>query len=272
MRISIIIFISVCFLCCSKYEINKNTVLVLGHGGMGFDNLNGQFAPNSVASISKALDFYDLDGVEVDIQFTKDGNLIVFHDDFLENSTQCKGFVNSLNFEEIVTCYYRKQFSNQYTETVISLDSLITLINTYWNSKLFSLNIKDNFNVPYKVDSLAGILVGKLDRLYSSNNIYIECNDANILYALKKRKNYNCLLVSGMDSIGVRDVNRFGLDGIVSNFETINLGLKQQLLDNSKKIVLYGQNTTRDYKSVDYQDVYGVQIDNPIAALKYFKY
>jgi hypothetical protein len=126
--------------------------------------------------------------------------------------------------------------------------------------------------VPYKVDSLAGILVGKLDRLYSSNNIYIECNDANILYALKKRKNYNFLLFSGMDSIGVRDVNRFGLDGIVSNFETINLGLKQQLLDNSKKIVLYGQNTTRDYKSVDYQDVYGVQIDNPIAALKYFKY
>ena len=78
MRISIIIFISVCFLCCSKYEINKNTVLVLGHGGMGFDNLNGQFAPNSVASISKALDFYDLDGVEVDIQASSQAYSLAF--------------------------------------------------------------------------------------------------------------------------------------------------------------------------------------------------
>jgi len=47
--------------------------------------------------------------------------------------------------------------------------------------------------------------------------------------------------------------------------------LKQQLLDSSKKIILYGQKSTRDYRSVDYKHVYGVQIDNPIAARKYFK-
>ena len=105
MRISFVVFIIITLLCCKRHEIKKNTVWIFGHGGMGFDNINGQFAPNSVASISKALDFYDLDGVEVDIQFTKDGNLIVFHDNYLENSTQCKGLVNSLNFNEIGDCY-----------------------------------------------------------------------------------------------------------------------------------------------------------------------
>lgn len=272
MRISFVVFISITLLCCKRHEIKKNTVLIFGHGGMGFDNLNGQFAPNSVASISKALDFYDLDGVEVDIQFTKDGNLIVFHDNYLENSTQCKGLVNSLNFNEIGDCYYRKQYSNQYTETIISFDSLITLINTHWNRKLFSLNIKNNFNIPFKVDSLGGILNQKLQKLYSTNNIFIECNDANILYALNRRNKYQCMLVSDLDSLGVQDVFRFGLDGIVSNFKKMDSGLTQHLLDSAKKVVVYGQISPRDYRSVDYKNIYGVQIDNPIAAVKYFRY
>jgi len=271
MRLSFVVIISICLINCSKHEINKNTVLVLGHGGMGFDDLNGYYAPNSVASISTALDFYDLDGVEVDVQFTKDGNLIVFHDDYLENSTQCKGYINSLNFDEIGKCYYRKQYSNNYNEEVISLDSLIILINNHWKHKLFSFDVKDNFDVPYKVDSLAGFLNNKLKKLISMDNIYVECNDANILYALKRRRNYECMLVSSMDSVGVRDVSRFGLDGIVSNFNDVNDKLMKQLLDSSKKIILHGLKNTRDYRSVDYKNIYGVQIDNPIAARKYFK-
>ena len=272
MRLSFVVITSICLICCSKHEINKNTVLVFGHGGMGFDNLNGQYAPNSVASISTALDFYDLDGVEVDVQFTKDGNLIVFHDDYLENSTQCKGYVNGLNFDEIGKCYYRKQYSNNYNEEVISLDSLIILINNRWRHKLFSIDIKNNFNVPFKVDSLGGLLNMRLEKLNSTDNIIIESRDANILYALNKRKKYRSMLVSDMDSVGVRDVSRFRLAGIVCNFEKTDDKLKQQLLDSSKKIILYGQKSTRDYGSVDYKHVYGVQIDNPTAARKYFKY
>ncbi|MDG1724751.1 MAG: glycerophosphodiester phosphodiesterase family protein [Bacteroidia bacterium] len=272
MRISILILSCITILGCNKYEIKKNSVLIFGHGGMGFDNLNGQFAPNSVASITKALDFYDLDGVEVDIQFTQDGNLIVFHDNYLENSTQCKGLVNSLNFNEIGDCYYRKQFSNQYTETVISFDSLIRLINTNWNQKLFSLNIKNNFNVPFKIDSLGGILNKKLQNLYSTSNIIIECNDANLLFALKLRNDYKCMLVSDLDSIGAKDVIRFELDGIVSNFNNININSRQELLNSEKKIIIYGQKSINDYKTLNYKDVYGIQIDNPIAALRYFRY
>ena len=76
-----------------------------------------------------------------------------------------------------------------------------------------------------------------------------------------------------LETIGcVLDVSRFGLDGIVSNFEDVNDKLMKQLLDSSKKIILHGQKNTRDYKSVDYKNIYGVQIDNPIAAMKYFKY
>ncbi|MGB1039006.1 MAG: hypothetical protein ACPGYY_10200, partial [Bacteroidia bacterium] len=56
--------------CCSKPEAPTSTVLLYGHGGAGFDNLNSLYAPNSVGSIERGLDFYDLDGVEIDVQFT----------------------------------------------------------------------------------------------------------------------------------------------------------------------------------------------------------
>jgi hypothetical protein len=134
------------------------------------------------------------------------------------------------------------------------------------------LNIKNNFNIPFKVDSLGGILNQKLQKLYSTNNIFIECNDANILYALNRRNKYQCMLVSDLDSVGVQDVFRFGLDGIVSNFKKMDSGLTQHLIDSAKKVVVYGQISPRDYRSVDYKNIYGVQIDNPIAAVKYFRY
>ena len=124
MRLYILVIIS-SLIGCHSEDINPNDVLILGHGGLGFDNLSGQFAPNSVPSISKALDYYDLDGVEVDIQFTRDGELMVYHDTYLENSTQCKGRVNWLLMEEISSCYFRKQFSNEYNHGIITLDSLI---------------------------------------------------------------------------------------------------------------------------------------------------
>jgi hypothetical protein len=92
------------------------------------------------------------------------------------------------------------------------------------------------------------------------------------LYALNRRNKYQCMLVSDLDSVGVQDVFRFGLDGIVSNFKKMDSGLTQHLIDSAKKVVVYGQISPRDYRSVDYKNIYGVQIDNPIAAVKYFRY
>jgi hypothetical protein len=80
------------------------------------------------------------------------------------------------------------------------------------------------------------------------------------------------MLVSDLDSVGVQDVFRFGLDGIVSNFKKMDSGLTQHLIDSAKKVVVYGQISPKDYRSVDYKNIYGVQIDNPIAAVKYFRY
>ena len=52
-------------------------------------------------------------------------------------------------------------------------------------------------------------------------------------------------MVSDLDTVGVQDVFRFGLDGIVSNFKKMDSGLRQHLIDSSKKVVVYGQISPR---------------------------
>ena len=80
-----------------------------------------------------------------------------------------------------------------------------------------------------------------------------------------------CYLISDIDTVGVRDVNGFGLDGIVGSFEVRNDTLEQDLRDSSKSIILYGQKLPNDYTRYNYANIDGVQVDNPILALKYLR-
>lgn len=269
--IIVIILIVLSYGCRKEYS-GPNVMRIYGHGGSGFDDLNSLYAPNSVGSISRGLDFYDLDGVEIDVQFTQDGELVVFHDGYLETSTQCKGLVNGLKLDETIGCYYRKQFNNKYEHTVISLDSFIVLVNAKWTDKYISLNVQDNFEIPYILDSLAGLFHAKLLKFNSLEKISIECSDANFLYFLKQRRNkHRCYLVADIDSVGVRDVNRFQLEGIVAKFEIRDIGLEKQLNDSAKQIILYGQKLSGDFSKYKYTYITAVQVDNPILALKYFR-
>lgn len=257
---------------CSRPNVEPDEIFVLGHGGEGFNDLNTLYAPNSVGSINRALNFYNLDGVEVDAQFTADGDIIIYHDIHMENSTQCKGRVNDLIINEIAGCYYKKQFKNKYEEEVITFDSFVSLINKKWTEKYVTVNIQAHFEVPFRVDTLANIYHRKLKNISDKRFFSTECADANFLFYLRLNDlSHTCYLVADINERNVNDVKRFGLQGIVTYFNKRDEELERELHLNQKKIYLYGQGNVRDYKKYDYRFVSGVQVDNPILALKYFK-
>lgn len=272
MRLFILTAFSLFLLGCESYDPQLKKVILFGHGGMGFDLINGKHAPNSVASIQEALDFYELDGVEVDVRFTKDGDAIVYHDAYLETATQCKGRITGLRIEQTLGCKYRKQFFNEYKEEVISLDSFANLVNSKYPNRYVSLNIQGPFDLPFILDSVAGIFHEKLKHFPFKDKLTVECSDANFLYYLKQRNStHKCLLIAQIDSGGVKDVLGFELDGIVAKFEIRNDGLEKQLKDEGKMILLYGHKIPSNFKGYDYTYIDGVQVDNPISALKYFR-
>ena len=271
MRILFIVSVFILVGGCTTNNPLPNKVLLYGHGGGGFDN-SALFPPNSVPAMKESLEKYRLDGIEVDVQFTQDTGLIVFHDGYLENATQCKGKINAIHLAEAAGCNFRDQYHNTYTAQVITFDSLVILMNTVWLDKYLSINLQSNFEVPYKKDSLAHYFHKKMTAFKSLEKVTIECNDANLLYFLEREnKEYKSYLVANIDSNSANEVFRFKLDGIVSFFKNRDDQLEKTLTDSGKVIFLYGAKFPSDYARYKYNYITAVQVDNPILALKYFK-
>ena len=59
------------------------------------------YAPeNTLLSFQKAVDM-NADGVELDIQLTKDGEIVVIHDEWLDRTSNGTGWVKDYTLEEL---------------------------------------------------------------------------------------------------------------------------------------------------------------------------
>ncbi len=75
-------------------ELSKNIVVIAQHGSL-------EDAPeNTFAAFEKALNT-GVGGLEVDVRKTKDDRLILMHDDTIDRTTDGKGYVNKLLYDEI---------------------------------------------------------------------------------------------------------------------------------------------------------------------------
>jgi glycerophosphoryl diester phosphodiesterase len=105
---------------------------IYGHRGA-----KGSYPENTLLSLKKAID-QGVDGLEIDVHLTKDGEVVVIHDETLDRTTNGTGRIKELTLEEI------KQFSagNSYThfpeydeawdmEKVPTLQEVLELIAPY---------------------------------------------------------------------------------------------------------------------------------------------
>ncbi len=75
----------------------------LGHRGTGPTRPGHPYPENSISSFVAAME-EGADGVELDVEITKDGRLIVMHDDTLDRTTNCTGCVSEMTFDEVRAC------------------------------------------------------------------------------------------------------------------------------------------------------------------------
>lgn len=93
---------------CSK-EKGFDNVKVLGHAATGLENLNSVYHDNSKEAVEMALSMQGCDGVEIDIQLSKDGELWLYHDAYLNtqtNGNECiseneTGYLDDLQYRSL---------------------------------------------------------------------------------------------------------------------------------------------------------------------------
>ncbi len=75
----------------------------LGHRGTGVNRPGHALPENSLSSFAAAMQ-QGADGVELDVELTADGALIIMHDDTLDRTTTCRGCVSAFTFAAARAC------------------------------------------------------------------------------------------------------------------------------------------------------------------------
>lgn len=105
----------------------KNTLtektLVIAHRGAS------AYAPeNTMESFSLAVDM-KADGIETDVHFSKDGKIMILHDEKIDRTSNGQGFVNEYTYDQLRMFDFGCKFKKEYTGTKIpTLDELLALM------------------------------------------------------------------------------------------------------------------------------------------------
>ncbi len=153
-------------------NLNNGKILKLGHAGLGFESVLNPFNPypaNSFTALKKAMD-YGADGVEVDVQMTKDSVLVLFHDLTLDETTNLEGCIQEKTWIEIEGGKYELGFFYDLfqSDKIMRLDSLLSWFQTFeefpyihFDTRIYNICNEEN---PYAYSGkLAPALLSLLD-------------------------------------------------------------------------------------------------------------
>ena len=214
-KISFLLIVNLFLLSCAKedFSINNlegNKIKIIGHGGMG---IGSTYPMDSYESITKCL-LLGADGVEFDVQMTKDSVLILFHNRDLSQGTNLKGEINTLLWHEI-----KHTFSIDFpyfNYSLISLDDLFSNIDNLhryyytFDCKLYSGQGNDAYE-----DTYINALVRILEKYELKNNAYIESSSKSFLTKLKdKNPEYKLFIYPTSFENGLQtaiDLNLYGI-------------------------------------------------------------
>lgn len=86
------------------------------------------YAPeNTLAAFNKAIEM-QADGVELDIQLTKDGKIVVIHDETIDRVSNGSGWVKDLTLEELRKFEYNKTHPEYENITIPTLEEVYELL------------------------------------------------------------------------------------------------------------------------------------------------
>lgn len=208
------------------------------------------YAPeNTMAAFEKALQM-NSDYLELDIQMTNDGKLVVIHDPTVDRTTNGTGEVHQYTYEELRNLdaggWFHKNFSGQYIPT------LEEVIETYKNKMGLLIEIKNPLKYPNLIPKLEEVLTKCHVDCPMNNEIIIQSFDFEWLEQFHKRlpKIPLGLLVKyrlhGVSNVQLRDWSSF-IQYINPNKALVTKNLVKRIHAYHMKVMPY---TVRDKKSI----------------------
>lgn len=141
---------------CTKRD-NYSSIQLIGHAGMGLAMPNSMYHDNSKEAIEYALTMKGCDGVEVDVQMSKDDDLWLYHDPNLDSETNTSGCISELNSLQLSSVKY-KSFHNEKLVKLRDLDSnLLSTKTLYLDVRKVNFCTKAEISSQELIDALNDI-------------------------------------------------------------------------------------------------------------------
>jgi glycerophosphoryl diester phosphodiesterase len=125
----------------------KFPVMVIAHRGF-----SGEAPENTLAAFRKAIEVGS-DMMELDVHFSKDGQVVVIHDDTLERTTNGRGKVADHTLQELKKLDAGSWFGSPFSgEQIPTLQEVLELAK---GNILVNIEIKNEYLGPYTISDLA---------------------------------------------------------------------------------------------------------------------
>ena len=209
---------------------NVDKPKIYAHRGMSYE-----YPENTLLSFKRAAELNDIAGIELDTQLTKDGEIVVIHDETVDRTTDGTGNVNSYTYDDLIKLNITPAGSNKPYEDdsgdnlhIPTLREVFELLKPYCDNKDLTINIElKNSIIPYegmegKVIDLVAEYKLQEHIIYSSFNhdslAVVKEIDPSAETATLDEDMLKC--IEGMNRVDADGVHP-GSDGMTVNLDTV---------------------------------------------------
>lgn len=226
-----------------------NSKLIIAHRG------GGDFAvENTIAAIKVGIDS-PADYLEIDVQETKDGEIVLYHDASLNRLTGINKKVSEMSLRELK----KISIGNLEDEVIATLDEVLELVK---GKKKLMIELKENS----KNSTLVIMVLEKIKQYDMMNDCiiaasYIETIDYVKILSKEVDTAYITAISFGDISVIEEDIDYLALEATYINSSIIN-----SIHDGLKKVLVWTVNDQRNLRKLIRMPIDGVITDNPYLA------
>ncbi|MGM0414381.1 MAG: glycerophosphoryl diester phosphodiesterase membrane domain-containing protein [Bacillota bacterium] len=225
-------------------------VKIVSHRGI----VDNEFE-NSLSAIRASLEA-DIDAVGMDVQLTKDNEIVLNHDLTLARTFGLPYKINDLTYDEILS------LNVQVPEGFLPSDNILPTLN----EALSLIDGQMDIHVDVKTDNNADIFAEKIARIIEKNdmteNTYIQSFDSVFLSKLKE-KNPD-IITNQIIYYALGDLSTIEADYLTIYHGMLNTDLVRNARQNDKGIWVWTVNSEEDIRNALQYDIDGIITDYPL--------
>jgi glycerophosphoryl diester phosphodiesterase len=231
MRFNWLFFLGLVLIACQRKD-RFSSVEILGHAGSGLTNSTNPYHDNSLESIQYAMQFEEVEGVEIDIQISADSTAWLMHDMQLSIETNGTGCVTQSSDAYLASLRYK----TLEKEKLVRLQDVPNL----FSAKHLILDLRgrdgcDNLPVPLAVVLKA---LETVPNQFPGADLIAMIDDQTWLDSLKNRG--FTVYLNAYNKANFYQYNWQAFDGVCINNSAISKEDVTELLGLNKKVVIFG--------------------------------